>query len=359
MFKIKDSQFNYSQSNKKQKSNSPIKFISCIFLLLIFIYCYYFYHSISYKTMNKIKINNKEGNNDDNEINFEHFEANIFNKIKDRIKGPTLMFLNEYYFINGLIRKYKPKKLLEIGVCSGGMSAVILNAIMDIDDAFLYSCDLEKDNYVHSEYEVGSVVKNNFPEFQKKWKLYTGNTTAAFIEDIGGDIDFVFIDTAHVMPGEVLNMIEIFPFLKKGAIIGFDDIDHQIRSNLYNTNNFYPCNNLLFSILRGKKIIPIHNKNTFNFKKIGAVILDDNQERYYFEYFYLLTNIWSYMPNKFEIILIRNLISKYYKPFYLSIFDNALAFNYDRLNKNGLLKKDYILYTFQNSKRKKPFSSYL
>ena len=59
--------------------------------------------------MNKIKINNKEGNSDDNEINFEHFEANIFYKIKDRIKGPTLMRLNEYYFINGLIRKYKPK----------------------------------------------------------------------------------------------------------------------------------------------------------------------------------------------------------------------------------------------------------
>ena len=65
------------------------------------------------------------------------------------------------------------------------------------------------------------------------------------------------------------------------------------------------------------------------------------------------------MPNKFEIILIRNLISKYYKPFYLSIFDNALAFNYDRLNKNGLLKKDYILYTFKNSTRKKSISSYL
>ena len=98
MLKLKYSQFNYSQLNKKQKSNSPIKFISCIFLSLIFIYCYYFYHSISYKTINKIK--NKEGNDDDNEINFEKFEANIFHKIKDRIKGPTLMFLNEYYFIN-------------------------------------------------------------------------------------------------------------------------------------------------------------------------------------------------------------------------------------------------------------------
>ena len=52
-----------------------------------------------------------------------------------------------------------------------------------------------------------------------KWKLYTGNTTAAFIEEIGGDIDFVFIDTAHVMPGEVLNVIEIFPFLKKTLLL--------------------------------------------------------------------------------------------------------------------------------------------
>ena len=109
------------------------------------------------------------------------------------------------------------------------MSANILNAISDIKDSFLYSCDLETRNYIHSNYEIGSVVKNNFPEFLNKWKLYTGNTTAAFIEEIGGDIDFVYIDTAHVMPGEVLNMIEIFPFLKKGAIIGFDDIEHQAR----------------------------------------------------------------------------------------------------------------------------------
>ena len=70
------------------------------------------------------------------------------------------------------------------------------------------------------------MVKNNFPEFQKKWKLFTGNTTAAFIEEIGKDIDFAFIDSAHIMPGEVLNVIEILPFLKKNAIIAFDDINH-------------------------------------------------------------------------------------------------------------------------------------
>ena len=45
------------------------------------------------------------------------------------------------------------------------MSAVILNAIKDIKDSFLYSCDLEVKHYLNSQCEVGCVVKNNFPEF--------------------------------------------------------------------------------------------------------------------------------------------------------------------------------------------------
>ena len=296
------------------------------------------------------------GNFEVDEVYPENFENHILDRIKDRLKGPQLMNLKEYYFINGLIRKYKPKKLLEIGVCSGGMSAVIINAVIDWEDAFVYSCDLEKQHYLDPSFEVGIIVKKYFPEFLNKWKLFTGNTTSAFIEEIGNEIDFVFIDTAHVLPGEVLNMIEIFPFLKKRAIIGFDDIEQHSRISLSNLTYFYPCNNLLFSVLRGKKII-IGQKNDdiFDFRKIGAIILDDNQENYFYEYFYLLTNSWSYMPNEFEILIIRKLIVKYYKPFFVSIFDKAVSFNYERLKRLGLLKKDYISYTFINIKRNKSF----
>ena len=54
------------------------------------------------------------------------------------------MSIDELYFINGLIRKYKPKKIIEIGVCTGATSATILNAIKDIEESKLYSVDLEK-----------------------------------------------------------------------------------------------------------------------------------------------------------------------------------------------------------------------
>lgn len=231
-----------------------------LFLLILILIClfYLFFISIinknNYSNKNSIYIN-KIGEFKIGEFFPENYQRNILDRIKNRLKGPIIMELDEFAFINGLIRKFRPKKILEIGVCSGGMSAIILNAIMDIENSFLYSCDLESKHYLQSDCEVGCIVKNNFPEFLNKWKLYTGNTTAAFIEEIGNSIDFAFIDTAHVMPGEVLNMIEIFPFLKKNAIIAFDDIDHQEREALFQVPNFYPCNNLLFSVLRGKKII--------------------------------------------------------------------------------------------------------
>ena len=79
----------------------------------------------------------------------------------------------------------------------------------------LYSCDLETKDYMDNSLEIGYIVKDFLPNLIDKWKLFTGNTTLAFIEQIGGEIDFVVIDTAHVMPGEVLTLIEILPFLKK------------------------------------------------------------------------------------------------------------------------------------------------
>ena len=292
-----------------------------------------------------------------NNIPQENYERNILDEVQNKIRGKSIIPINELYFINGLIRKYKPHKIIEIGVCSGGTSAVILNAIKDIKGAKLYSCDLEKKHYLNSSYDIGFVVTNYFPEFLDRWKLFTGNTTSAFIEQIGGDIDFAFIDTAHVMPGEVLNIIEIFPFLKKNAIIAFDDINQNAKEIAKITENFHSCNNLLFSVLRGKKIIFNQIDNTkFDFQKLGAVILDNNQEKYYYEYFYLLTNNWSYMPTQFEIDTIRNLIRKYYHPFFLSIFDKAVEMNYNYLKRKGLLDKDYILYTYYHFKRINPYS---
>ncbi len=54
---------------------------------------------------------------------------------------------NERYFLNGIIRAKKPRKILEAGVAEGGGSAIILNAISDIDGAELYSVDYLKQSF--------------------------------------------------------------------------------------------------------------------------------------------------------------------------------------------------------------------
>ena len=63
---------------------------------------------------------------------------------------------NQREFINGIIRKNKPKKILELGVLLGGCSIIILNAIKDLKNSHLYSIDL------NSKEIIGSCVKNHF-----------------------------------------------------------------------------------------------------------------------------------------------------------------------------------------------------
>ena len=134
-----------------------------------------------------IIIDNNSTKNSFSNLHPELYGREIFDQIISKYQKYLFFSINEFYFVNGLIRLYKPKKLLEIGVCSGGMSAAILNSIKDIKGAMLYSCDLEKNNYImnSNKYKVGHFVFTIFPNLMKKWKLYTGNTTSKFMKILG------------------------------------------------------------------------------------------------------------------------------------------------------------------------------
>ena len=224
-------------------------------------------------------------------------------------------------FINGMIRKFKPKKILEVSVAGGGSSAIILNAIQNIENSHLYSIDLLTNAYNRKEKETGWIVKDNFSNLMKKWTLFTGGITSKFIEQIGGDIDLVFIDTVHESPGEWLDIIQVMPFLKKtNAIVML----HDIKFQFYIRKVFYSSNDHLFTYLKGKKIIP---KIPEVIPNIGAVLLDDDQKKYYFDYFFALTSTWSYIPNFEEWNFIRKFIFKYYEKELINIYDKAYKLN--------------------------------
>ena len=96
------------------------------------------------------------------------------------------MWDNQREFLNGLVRKFKPKKVLEVGVHRGGSSIIILNAIDDIEDSKLYSID------INPEEIVGECVNKYFQNLSKKYTLFKGNIASAFMEQIGNDIDMAF-----------------------------------------------------------------------------------------------------------------------------------------------------------------------
>ena len=153
----------------------------------------------------------------------EQFEQEILLPIQEKLKDYIEINKDEQMFLNGLIRKIKPKKIVEIGVAYGGTAALILNAINDINDARLFSIDINKNCYRMISKETGFIVKERFPKFLKKWKIYTGGLTSEFIEKIGNEIDLVYIDTMHVTPGEMINFLEILPFLKEEAYVVLHD----------------------------------------------------------------------------------------------------------------------------------------
>lgn len=124
------------------------------------------------------------------DINFmyENYENNIITDEMKRNSGWKLTSL-ETKFINGLIRKYKLKNCLEIGVHEGGSAILILNAIKDYENSFLVSIDLFKNK--------GYRVNKYFPELSKKWELYTGDQPHKFLTKLNKKFDFLLLDSAH------------------------------------------------------------------------------------------------------------------------------------------------------------------
>ena len=272
---------NYSKNDFRSNYFSFIKFIYILFSIYFIIIL-----------LAKIK---KERNKDsENYINLDKYEIKIYNKINNNnFCRCSRMWGNQKEFLNGVVRKFKPKKILEIGVAEGGSSIIILNAIEDIKGSHLFSIDLSKSDM------IGYCVKNIFKNLLSNWSLFTGNIPVKFMKEIGNNIEMVFIDSGHYEPGEILDFLIVLPFLKEEAIVIFHDIGNQITKAgpKGSRRNLAPYK--IFNIIRGKKFYP-SGKNILT-KDIGAIKLDKNQFNYIHDYFRTLGGQWDYFPEEEHI----------------------------------------------------------
>ena len=321
--------FKVVQLNNRKKENDSLKrfvkyilmiFFFCIFLLIIYKWFLKKVPSIP-STTSIFSTKSKE------KFYFDKYDIEKYNMIKYKLKEECVdMWANQKEFLNGVVRKFKPKKIVEVGCRAGGSSIVMLNAIDDFEDSKLYSIDLD------SSEQVGECVNKYFPNLMKKWTLFKGKIAAEYIEQIGNNIDIAFFDTTHVEPGEILDFLMVLPFLKENAVVIFHDIAIQIT---HSPDRNEWASYIVFNAIRGKKYLP--SGDIILKQDIGAIILDSNQNEYYQDYFRLLGGQWQYFPKEEHVSQLRIFFKKYYEkdcPECLIIFEEAIAFNRDFVKRN-------------------------
>jgi predicted O-methyltransferase YrrM len=243
-------------------------------------------------------------------------ENAVLQKLDPAYLEASEMTIQERQFLNALVLRHKPQKCLELGVSAGSSSVIILNALKNRPAATLHAIDYVKQYYLDSHQETGYIARQ-YTNLTPQWSLYTGGLAAEFLDTIGPDIDFCFIDTVHMNPGELFDTLMVLPYLKDDAILAYHDVNlHSFRPKVNYNIQKASTNNLLMSAVHGHKIVQgdfswAHDKRTA-FPNIGAVHLTKATKTHAFEIFNLLAIPWQYLPStKDEKVIISHLTQHY------------------------------------------------
>jgi len=249
------------------------------------------------------------------------------------------MSYKESAYLNGIIRKTKPKNIVEIGISAGGNTCVILNAIRDMADTKLYSFDYNtkwyREAHLENSRKSGFLVNEIIPELMNKWELYTGGVPCKYFDDYlpKEGIDICFVDTVHSNPGEHLNILEIMPYMKKNGIIILHDTNYHTLFNVQGYTNI-----VLLNTLKGKRIY-LKSEKTMCIPNIGAIILDDNINEMLFPLFSNLSLPWFQKILDSDYYIILKHLMKYYSKNLIQIYTFYCCFYMN----DGLQNKDVSL----------------
>ena len=167
------------------------------------------------------------------------------------------------------------------------------------NDAVLYSVDISKDYYKDNNKETGFVAKENLtPNLLSKWKTFFGFDIVDCIKDIGTGIDFLILDTTHVLPGEFLSFLVVFNYLKLNCVV----VLHDTALNYYlvcrdkeNAGEYAQAaysNGLLLSavVSSNKMLLPNRVSN------IGAFVFEELTKQSAISIFLALLTPWRHLP---------------------------------------------------------------
>lgn len=254
---------------------------------------------------------------------------NLINSIDIRSDNEgTEMDNAELSFLCGLIKEKRPQKILELGVSAGGTTTVILKLIEELGlSTQIISIDKAEKYYIDPNKKVGYLVgenKKNLGTYEQ-WKLYCGGSAEKFIEEVGKnkDIDFCIIDTAHRLPGEVLDFLICYPYLTEKATV----VVHDLVLNYYGSQ-WAISSKLLFDTVVGEKYLiwDVYEPAGYpsKYPNIGAFEILPATKKYIMNVLSVLTVEWGYELSETEIEEIKRIFSKNYDEQFCGLFEEIV-----------------------------------
>ena len=243
----------------------------------------------------------------------------------------------ESAFLCGLLKKYEPQKILEVGVAAGGTTSIILQCLEDIRHQYeMKSVDVSEKYYRTQDKPSGFLsenIRNNLNFGDHKFKL--GKVLPAVIDDIGGDIDFAILDTTHSLPGEVLDFLTVLPYLKDNAVVCLHDVSyHQVKPQ----SAFGYATDILFASVTADKMLNFLPKETESYNSryanIAAFQINYQTMKNIYNVFLALTLRWAYLPSQEQFTEYANFLQKNYSQDLYSIFAESAKMNiYNLVNR--------------------------
>ena len=292
----------------------------------------------------------------------------ILPKLENNPQGYRNPEMSEFdsAFLCGLLESYRPKKILEVGVASGATTSIILQVLEDIGKSYeMHSVDASanwyrdrtkptgfmttfaKENNLFSrsalcgKYEY-PLENNLFPplpvNLSGSHEFHLGKYLPQVIDEIGGDIDFVILDTVHSLPGEVLDFPVMLPYLKDGAIVALHDVSY---NHVYLKWHGYATTTVLCSVTAEEKFINFETETEhkpYRYPNIAAFSISEQTRKYIENLFLSLVITWSYIPDDKQLEIYREFYKGHYPAELVDIFNEAIKMNVDRMAKQQAAK---------------------
>ena len=247
--------------------------------------------------------------------------------------------MNEFEsaFLCGLLNKFRPKKILELGVAGGATTAIILRCLEKIGQPYVMnSIDISEDFHLDKNFKTGSLALPTKENLKFGTHNFYFNTVIPFkIEEIGGDIDFVILDTAHVLPGEVLDFLIVLPYLSENAVVCLHDVSECQRVPDF---EHFPqhATTALFSAVTADKFLNFVNLLTneytgLRYPNIAAFQINADTMKNIESVFLTLIMRWRYLPENRDLNGYMDMLMKLYPQNLFLIFQEALRMNVKNL----------------------------